>query len=52
MLVTKNDDILNVNAITCIDCGKEIELPSHRIPTNDGYKWICRECKDKIKCKK
>jgi len=55
-LETKNDNIKITIGVTsieivCCDCGKIIELPSHRIETNYGFVWICTECKDKIKCK-
>jgi len=35
----------------CIDCSNVLDYPSHRIPTNNGYEWICTECREKIKCK-
>ena len=31
----------------CVDCGEKIDLPSHRINTNFGEKWLCDDCKRK-----
>jgi len=52
-LEIKNDNKITrgftIIEIVCCDCGKIIDLPSHRIETNYGFVWICTECKDKIK---
>ena len=49
-LETKNDEIINHNyKFICVDCGCEIEFPSHRI--NKGAMWICGNCRGKINTK-
>ena len=45
--MANKEEFLDVTPIICIDCGQEIELPSHRIKTNNSYKFICDECNNK-----
>ena len=37
----------NSHKFICIDCGCEMDKPPFRINTNDGWKWLCRDCKNK-----